>query len=60
LNQHDFDSDQRAALEVMTAALVRRLLHDPLVFIKNSSPAGGGCSESRRDCVLSIRRAFNL
>jgi len=60
LSQYDFDSDQRAALEVMTAALVRRLLHDPLIFIKNSSPAGGGCSESRRDCVLSIRRAFNL
>jgi len=60
LSQLDFDSDQRAALEVMTAALVRRLLHDPLVFIKNSSPAGEGCPESRRGCVLSIRRAFNL
>ena len=52
LKQHDFDSDQRAALEIMTAALVRRLLHDPLLFIKNSSAQG--------DCVQSIRRAFNL
>ena len=60
LSQHDFDSDQRAALEIMTAALVRRLLHDPLVFIKNSSPAGRGCSKAQGDCVLSIRRAFNL
>jgi glutamyl-tRNA reductase len=60
LSQHDFDSEQRAALEAMTAALVRRILHDPLVFIKNSSPAGGGCPESRPGCVLSIRRAFNL
>jgi glutamyl-tRNA reductase len=60
LRQHDFNSDQREALEAMTAALVRRLLHDPLVFIKNSSPPGGGCQESQKGCVLSIRRAFNL
>jgi glutamyl-tRNA reductase len=61
LSQHDFDPDQRAALEAMTAALVRRLLHDPLVFIKNSSPPGGTCPESRPGgCVHSIRRAFNL
>jgi len=60
LNQHDFDSDQRAALEVMTAAMVRRLLHDPLVFIKNSSPPDMGCQQSQRGCVLSIRRAFNI
>ena len=61
LSQHDFDSDQRAALEIMTAALVRRLLHDPLVFIKNSTPpAGGGCPEAQEGCVLSIRRAFNI
>jgi hypothetical protein len=62
-SQHDFDSDQRAALEAMTAALVRRLLHDPLLFIKNiknASPPGGGCPESQRGCVLSIRRAFNI
>ena len=60
LSQHDFDSSQRAALEAMTAALVRRLLHDPLVFIKNASPPGGGCQEAQRGCVLSIRRAFNI
>jgi glutamyl-tRNA reductase len=65
LRQHDFSSDQREALEAMTAALVRRLLHDPLVFIKNSSPPGGGCQETQwgcaqRGCVLSIRRAFNI
>jgi len=60
LNQHDFDSDQRAALEIMTAAMVRRLLHDPLVFIKNSSPPGAVCQQSQGGCVHSIRRAFNL
>ena len=60
LRQHDFNSDQREALEAMTAALVRRLLHDPLLFIKNSSPPGGGCQENQRGCVLSIRRAFNI
>jgi glutamyl-tRNA reductase len=60
LRQHDFDSDQQEALEAMTAALVRRLLHDPLVYIKNSSPPEGNCPDSRPGCVLSIRRAFNL
>ena len=65
LRQHDFNSDQREALEAMTSALVRRLLHDPLAFIKNSSPPGGGGQETQRGCaergcVLSIRRAFNI
>jgi glutamyl-tRNA reductase len=60
LSQHNFDPDQREALELMTAALVRRLLHDPLLFIKNSSPPGAGCPQAKGDCVLSIRRAFNL
>lgn len=60
LSQHNFDPDQREALEIMTAALVRRLLHDPLLFIKNSSPPGRDCSKAQGDCVLSIRRAFNI
>ncbi len=37
LGQHDFTPAQTDALELMTSALVRRLLHDPLLFIKNAS-----------------------
>ncbi|MGL4208840.1 MAG: glutamyl-tRNA reductase [Candidatus Adiutrix sp.] len=38
-NQHHFSQEQQKALESMTAAMVRRLLHDPLVFIKNQTLA---------------------
>jgi glutamyl-tRNA reductase len=60
LGQHNFSPDQREALEAMTGALVRRLLHDPLLFIKNSGPAEAGCAEPGRACLTSIRRAFKL
>jgi len=67
LNQHDFSSDQQAALEAMTSALVRRLLHDPLAFIKQSGEIaetsgcrdGNACRPKER-CLKSIRRAFNI
>ena len=60
LRQHQFSPEQRTALEVMTSALVRRLLHDPLVFIKDAPPGGSSCPEPRPGCLKSIRRAFNL
>ena len=67
LNQHDFSPDQQAALEAMTSALVRRLLHDPLTFIKQSGDAsetldcrsGNDCRPKER-CLRSIHRAFNI
>lgn len=59
-SQHNFSSHQREVVEIMTGALVRRLLHDPLLFIKNSSPAEAGCVESGQACLNSIRRAFKL
>jgi glutamyl-tRNA reductase len=60
VSQHAFDPDQLAALEAMTTAMVRRLLHDPLLFIKNSAPPGGGCAKPQGGCVLSIRQACNI
>ncbi|UQZ90088.1 glutamyl-tRNA reductase [Deltaproteobacteria bacterium Smac51] len=73
LSQHDFDDSQKAALEAMTGALVRRLLHDPLAFIKDATGAGaaeclrpdgpcdhsGDCSPGR-DRLATIRRAFKI
>jgi Glutamyl-tRNA reductase len=66
LSQHSFSPDQQAALEVMTSALVRRLLHDPLAFIKQSGSQTDDC-QGRQDecapkerCLRSIRRAFNI
>ncbi len=73
MSQHDFSPEQAASLEAMTSALVRRLLHDPLAFIKNTKPARGRCSGSAggcsgpadgcappERCLDSIRQAFNL
>lgn len=68
LSQHNFSPDQQEALETMTSALVRRLLHDPLAFIKQVSDAVESpecrlaqdqCRPKDR-CLLSIRRAFNI
>jgi len=68
LSQHDFSPEQATAIETMTAALVRRLLHDPLAFIKSST--NGQCPEaceveksachSNDSCLRSIRRAFKI
>ncbi len=72
LRQHQFSPQQAASLELMTAALVRRLLHDPLAFIKNSAmieedcwpegacPGQSRACQPRRHCLESIRRAFNI
>ena len=60
LHQHHFNPDQLAALEAMTSALVRRLLHDPLTFIKTAASPGAGCPEPQSGCLKSIRRAFNI
>ncbi len=67
LSQHDFSPAQAEALEVMTEALVRRLLHDPLAFIKRSIPnngreaclISGGC-QPQSHCLHSIRQAFKI
>jgi glutamyl-tRNA reductase len=71
-NQHDFNDEQREALETMTSALVRRLLHDPLNFIKSpvpgaaalcakepGSPPCGDCAHKGQR-LASIRRVFNI
>lgn len=65
LRQHDFSPEQAASLELMTSSLVRRLLHDPLTFIKNSPPAADlgrpdwDCRTGYH-CLQSLRRAFNI
>ncbi len=64
LKLHDFSPDQAEALELMTGALVRRLLHDPLAFIKSSArdggQPGGPVCRPHGPCLDSIRRAFNI
>ncbi|MDL2260447.1 glutamyl-tRNA reductase [Deltaproteobacteria bacterium OttesenSCG-928-K17] len=74
MSQHSFSPEQAAGLEAMTAALVRRLLHDPLAYIKANSiddqcpsaaegacgrNAGQGCRAGRH-CLNSIRQAFKI
>ena len=68
LKQHQFSPEQAASIEAMTAALVRRLLHDPLSFIKNS--AGEKCPDHcaaekvgcrpGENCLHSLRQAFKI
>lgn len=54
--RHDFDDEQKAALEAMTGALVRRLLHDPLAYIKES----GEVAALPGDPLSAIRQAFKI
>ena len=76
LGQHQFSPEQAASIEAMSSALVRRLLHDPLAFIKSfSPPAGPFCTESgpggpclkgqgqcqaSERCLDSLRQAFKI
>lgn len=65
LEQHQFTPEQAASLDVMTAALVRRLLHDPLAYIKSSAPGqesgcpSGNC-QPKEVCLHSLRQAFKI
>ena len=75
LNQHQFSPEQAASIEAMSAALVRRLLHDPLAFIKSFTPDPGACRGRAEGvdclqgltacrpgerCLDSIRQAFKI
>lgn len=61
LSQQDFTAEQVAALEAMTTAMVRRLMHDPLIFIKNNNSNGKDCpGETQQDSLESLCRIFNL
>lgn len=62
LSQHRFSEDQVAALEAMTGAIVRKLLHDPLAFIKEPGPDCGQLHECSREsrCINALKQAFNI
>lgn len=73
LHLHHFEPEQKAALEAMSSALVRRLLHDPLHFIRQiaegGEDAGGPCGRPREtrcsscqpeQCLELLRQAFQL
>jgi glutamyl-tRNA reductase len=55
LSRHDFTDEEAAALDTMTKALVRRLLHNPLSFVKSSN------RHWRAELSLSmVRKIFGL
>ena len=67
LRQHHFTPEQAASLETMTAALIRRLLHDPLTYIKSGvTEKCTYCGAEKADCrpgegcLFSIQRAFKI
>ncbi len=49
------DEQTRAALEIMVNALVRKLNHDPIMFLKGGMPGEGGAAR-----ISLVRRIFNL
>ena len=61
LGQHQFSPEQVVSLEAMTGAIVRRLLHDPLAYVKNSLLENTlGASQCREANLDYLQRAFNL
>ncbi|MDR3204034.1 MAG: glutamyl-tRNA reductase [Deltaproteobacteria bacterium] len=55
ISKHDFNSEQVRSLEVMSRALVRRILHNPVTFAK-SCHRHGRCDYN----LDSLRRIFGL
>lgn len=53
--QNSFSEDQIEALETMTKALVHKVIHDPIMFIKNPDP-----SERKKGSTKLVRSLFNL
>lgn len=51
----DLSPEQRKAVTMMGTALVNKLLHHPMLFLKNSGPA-----ETRRHNLLLVRKIFGL
>ncbi|MDR0356216.1 MAG: glutamyl-tRNA reductase [Deltaproteobacteria bacterium] len=55
VSKHDFSAEEIKALEAMSKSLVRRLLHNPLIFVKSCHRHG------RSDYSLNMfRRVFGL
>ena len=53
--QNSFSKDQIEALEAMTKALVHKVIHDPIMFIKNPDPG-----ERKEGFTELLRSLFNL
>jgi glutamyl-tRNA reductase len=52
------DPEQAAALDRLTQALVKKLIHDPIMFIKGASHDKS--PETRREQLALVRRIFNI
>lgn len=51
------DTAQAEALDRLTRALVKKLMHDPIMFLKGQ---GHAKAETRRDQLALVRRVFDL
>ncbi|MCF8042816.1 MAG: hypothetical protein K9L20_11985, partial [Desulfarculaceae bacterium] len=54
----ELSPDEIAALDRLTQALVKKLVHDPIMFIKGASH--GKSPDTLRQQLALVRRIFNL
>ncbi|MCF8034277.1 MAG: glutamyl-tRNA reductase [Desulfarculaceae bacterium] len=52
------DPEQAAALDRLTQALVKKLIHDPIMFVKHASHDKS--DDTRREQLALVRRIFNI
>ncbi|MCB2228844.1 MAG: glutamyl-tRNA reductase [Desulfarculaceae bacterium] len=52
------DPEQAAALDRLTLALVKKLIHDPIMFVKHASHDKS--EDTRREQLALVRRIFNI
>lgn len=52
-----FTPDQAQAIDRLTKALTKKILHDPILFLKSQ---GHASAETRRDQIALIKRVFGL
>ncbi len=52
------DPEQAAALDRLTQALVKKLIHDPIMFVKGASHDKS--ADTRREQLALVRRIFNI
>ena len=52
-----FTPDQAQAVDRLTRALTKKILHDPILFLKGQ---GHASAETRRNQIALIKRVFGL
>ncbi len=54
LSRLDLSPEDREAIEILTEAIVHKILHDPITYLKS------GYHREGREAIITVRRVFNL